>query len=61
MITTKQQRTRLYNCHAGVGFLAYKQADETIVQTEFYIRNGIPCYLATGEPIEFHVSVEEEV
>jgi len=56
MKSTKKQRDELYNCHIGVGFLMYKQGENEITQTEFYIKDGIPCYLSTGTPVEFNLT-----
>jgi len=34
---TKKQKDDLYNCHTGVGFIAYKSDKNTIHSFEFYV------------------------
>ena len=57
--STKKQRGELLNCNVGVGFLMYKSTKDTITQTEFYLKDGLPCYLSTGTPVEFKTWEEE--
>ena len=35
MKLTKKQKEKLYNCHMGEGFLAFKSAENEIVSVEF--------------------------
>jgi hypothetical protein len=55
MKITKKQTGELFNCHVGVGFLAYKQSDNSLVCTEFFINQKTkqPCHIKDGSPIQF--------
>jgi hypothetical protein len=32
----------------------WKKSKNEIVQTEFWLKDGRPCYLTTGSPVEFN-------
>ena len=51
---TKKQMDDLFGCHNGVGFVMWKKSKNEIVQTEFWLKDGRPCYLTTGAPVEFN-------
>lgn len=57
---TKAQRKNLFDCHVGVGVLAYKSAADTITETEFYVdpKNRI-CYIGNGRPVEIELQYDE--
>lgn len=58
--TTKKQRDNLFNCHIGVGFLSFRSGKNELKETEFFIKNGVPCYLGNGKPVEFIFYPEED-
>jgi len=61
LIINKKQRDDLFNCHPGVGFLAYNNG-VGIVSLEFYIgrKDKQLRHIASGTPVEFEFYEEEK-
>ena len=59
---TPKQEQLLFRFHLGVGFLAYKSGLNRITYTEFFIsrKTGLPHYIESGTPVEFHFDEEED-
>jgi len=58
--STKKQRDKLLNYHTGVGFVMWKKGQDTTCEVEFYLKDGIPCYLTNGKPVEFDIYENQE-
>ena len=51
MKLTKKQNADLFNCHIGVGFIAFKSAENTIKKLEFFVgKNNEICFINDSIP-----------
>ena len=59
-ILTKAQTDKLFNCHTGVGFLAYNNG-AGVSALEFYIDHKTKQlrYVETGKPVEYTLYEDE--
>ena len=59
MKLTKKQKDKLYNCHTGVGFIAYKSTENEIQSFEFYVgRDNKVRFLSDSAP---EVNINETI
>lgn len=57
--STKRQRDFVKQCHIGVGFMLYRYNEHETCELEFFIKGGVPHYIANGEPVKFDCIQDE--
>ncbi len=58
---TKKQSDKLYNSHIGVGFIAYKSAENTLNYFEFYVDGNNKIRFLTNALKSPEVNINEQI
>ena len=61
MKLNKKQREKLYNCHIGVGFIAFNSKENELTEFEFYINKNNEIKLLNNQINQPEINLNKKI